>query len=91
MRLLRGIERGAKSAGNELMIAPSVVGDRLPRVVARRQVDGVVWALSDEDFRFHEPTCPVPLVSVLFPAPGADLVAVNDHEAMRTCGCGSSR
>lgn len=85
-RVLRGIERGADEAGSDLLIAPRAFPNRLPRVVIRRQVDGVVWLLSDADFFTRDPTCPVPFVSVLFAVPGADQVAVDDRGAMQALG-----
>ena len=86
MRLLRGIEQGAEEVGNELIVAPRARFRQHPRVVARRQVDGVVWLMSDMDLEANEPSCPVPMVSVLFPVPNADLVATNDRDAMRAMG-----
>jgi DNA-binding LacI/PurR family transcriptional regulator len=84
--VLRGIERGAAETGNELLFAPGEHADQLPRVVARCQVDGVVWLLSEEHFRAHDPVCPVPLVTLLFSTNHADLVAINDHDAMAAMG-----
>lgn len=90
LRIINGIERGAKEFGSELlMVTSSVAANRanvLPRVVIRRQVDGVVWLLSEIDLLHLTEPCPVPLVCLLFPLPGADVVAVDDHGAMRVMG-----
>lgn len=85
-RILRGIEQGAEENGSEIIVAPAAKGDRLPRVVARRQVDGVVWLLSDVDFYYRQPASPVPMVSLFYTLPGVDGVRVNDRAAMRSLG-----
>ena len=85
-RILHGIETGALETGSELIISPYRLGGALPRVVSRRQVDGVVWLLSDADVLNQAPPCPVPFVGVLFSLPKSDLALVNDHSAMEAIG-----
>ncbi len=85
-RLVNGILRGAEETGSELIIAPRSSAPQFPRVVLRRQVDGVVWLLTDDDFRRHEPVCPVPVASLFFELPGADCVAVDNRASMVALG-----
>ena len=87
-RMLDSIERCAEGSGDELIIVSGLM-QRLPRVVVRRQVDGVIWLLSEVDLALLESIrepCSVPMVSVLFTVPGVDAVAADDRGAMRAMG-----
>lgn len=85
--MLKGIEKGVRESGDELLVVPTASDEiRFPRVVIRRQVDGVIWLLSDVDLKYVDSSCFVPMVSLLFTLPGADLVTADDHGAMRAMG-----
>lgn len=88
-RLLEGIERCAEQGGDELIITVSGK-PQLPRVVVRRQVDGVIWLLSEDALAhldsIYDPRSVPPMVSVLFTLPRVDAVAADDHGAMRAMG-----
>lgn len=82
--ILMGILDSAKSADTEIIVAPHVESE-LPRVVLRRQVDGVIWLLSDINI-LKGAHCPVPWVSLLFDVPGADVVAIDNTSAAQAIG-----
>lgn len=84
-RILKGVLTGARAAGNEVIVAPHVQSV-LPRVVLRRQVDGVIWLLGDENLLHGMTECPVPWVSLLFDVPNADVVAIDAAAAARAIG-----
>ncbi len=85
-RILKGIWDGAQAMDNEIVMVPRV-GKTLPRVVLRRQVDGVIWLLSDENIlRGGHIACPVPWVSVLFEIPGTDVVKIDNVGSARSIG-----
>jgi len=84
-RLLDGVCDGAAQFGSEVIVAPRME-EEYPRVVRRKQVDGVVHLLSDSVLQDGIPDCPVPWVSILFEVSGADVVTVNNRAAMRDLG-----
>lgn len=84
-RILRGVVASAQAAGTEVIVAPHMQA-QLPRVVLRRQVDGVVWLLTDTHVRHGATVCPVPWVSLLFDVPGADVVGVDNALAAHALG-----
>ncbi len=87
VRFLTGIGRAAKSAGDEVIFATDWVPEQgFPRVVVRGQVDGLVWMPSEQDVDNVSASCPVPAVTLFFRVPGADVVATDDHGAMRAMG-----
>lgn len=85
LRLLNGVKRGAEQCGDELIVAFFAERTRLPRVVLRRQLDGLIW-LSSRELEFFPAGYSAPMVGVFYTLPGADLVAVDDHGAMRPMG-----
>ena len=89
-RLLDGVCDGAAQFGSEVIVAPRMEED-YPRVVRRKQVDGVVHLLSDGVLEKGIPDCPVPWVSILFDVSGADVVTVDNRAAMRDLGCHLAR
>jgi LacI family repressor for deo operon, udp, cdd, tsx, nupC, and nupG len=84
-RLLDGVCDGAAQFGSEVIVAPRMEED-YPRVVRRKQVDGVVHLLSDSVLQDGISDCPVPWVSILFDVSGADVVTVDNRAAMRDLG-----
>jgi LacI family transcriptional regulator len=88
MRLLSGIGQGVSEAGAELTNHNEVPWNwqdgavglaEWPRVVARRQVDGVVHLFGgDESLRPHY-ACPVPHVSIFCPVDDTSDVATVDN------------
>jgi LacI family transcriptional regulator len=87
VRFVDGIERAAAKSGDEMLLVTAGSSENpFPRVVVRRQVDGVIWMPSEQDVAYVTASCPVPLVTLLFAVPGADVVAVDDHAAMRAMG-----
>lgn len=84
-RLVDGVCDGAAQFGSEVIVAPRME-EEYPRVVRRKQVDGVVHLLSDSVLQNEIPDCPVPWVSILFDVSGADVVTVNNRAAMRDLG-----
>lgn len=85
-RILRGIEKAVNADSNDLIIVPNVRVGQFPRVIVRRQVDGLVWLLSDVVLRSGTPQCPVPWVSILFDAPEVDSVLVDNGDGGRQLG-----
>ncbi len=85
-RILRGIEVAAAADDNELIIAPNVKSGGLPRVVTRRQVDGLIWLLSEVAMHAGPVHSPVPWVSILYDVPEADTVLVDNREGGRQLG-----
>jgi DNA-binding LacI/PurR family transcriptional regulator len=95
-RILRGVSAAGKQLGQEVVFVPDVTPGELPRIVLRRQVDGVVRLPCDADVLRGSAACPVPWVSILFDMPGADLVTVDNRAAARDlgrhlCGLGHRR
>lgn len=94
-RILRGMNEAARKAGLEvIMVTRSLT--KFPRVVMRRQVDGVLRLLGDVEVDVGVEPCPVPWVSLLYDVPGVDLVTVGNFEGMRAvgrhlCGLGHKR
>ncbi len=87
-RLLAGIEQGGREAGAELMHYGSIpwrggdqdgLGNEWPRVVTRRQVDGVVHLFGGDLEHRPRYACPVPHVSIFFPIDEASDVATVDN------------
>ena len=87
VRYVTGIERAAKSSGDEVILATEWAPKHgFPRVVVRGQVDGFIWMPSEQDLQAVGPSCPIPAVTLFFAVPWADVVAVDDHGAMRAMG-----
>jgi len=87
-RLLDGIVRGAGETGHEIITSVHAYGT-LPQVVLRGQVDGLIRMLSQCDYVRRIPPLPrspVPTVSILYPAPGADVVGVDHFGSARALG-----
>jgi LacI family transcriptional regulator len=89
VRFVTGSESAAESSGDEVIVVTQW-GPKpdLPRVVARGQVDGFIWMPSepDMDVASVHASCAVPSVTLFYRVPGADLVAVDDHGALRAMG-----
>ena len=84
-RMLRGISAEGPRQGSEVVYITQAIDD-LPRVVQRRQVDGVIRILGDIQVLQGHTDCPVPWVSVLFDVPGADLVTIDQAAGCRELG-----
>ncbi|OPZ24892.1 MAG: HTH-type transcriptional regulator DegA [Lentisphaerae bacterium ADurb.BinA184] len=84
-RVLHGVESVANEGGYELVIAPNARG-ALPRVVLRRQVDGVVWLISQMDVQAGRTSCPVPWVGLLYDVPETDVVLVDNAGGAKALG-----
>jgi LacI family transcriptional regulator len=86
-RILRGMNEAARKADLEVvMVTSSVSGTEFPRVVMRKQVDGVVRLLGDLEVDRGVTPCPVPWVSLLYDVPGIDLVTVDNFVGARAVG-----
>jgi DNA-binding LacI/PurR family transcriptional regulator len=95
-RILKGVAGAAKQLGQEVVYAPDMEPGQLPRIVLRRQVDGVIRLPCDADVLRGCAASAVPSVSILFDLPGADLVTVDNRVAARDlgrhlCGLGHRR
>ena len=77
-KILRGIEEAANELDIEIILVSQEL-DRLPRVVLRRQVDGLVRFSTPEHDHTALGQCPVPQVSVITELPGIDVVTVANY------------
>lgn len=77
-KILRGIEEAANELDMEIILVSQEL-DRLPRIVLRRQVDGLVRFTSPERDTDGLGQCPVPQVSVITEFPGVDVVTVANY------------
>ena len=84
-RLLRGINQAAENDNYDVVIVTRVNGS-LPRVVLRRQVDGVIRMLGDLEIARGILPCPLPWVSVLYDVDKVDLVSVDNLASCREIG-----
>lgn len=84
-RILDGVCDDALKSGNEVIIAPRM-GTEFPRVVRRKQVDGIVRMLGEAALRCADVPCPVPWVSILYDVPGPDVVSIDHCAATRDLG-----
>jgi DNA-binding LacI/PurR family transcriptional regulator len=80
-QLIGGAVDAVRELGREVIVAPHRTGD-FPQVVTSGKVAGLVRLMGPDDYRagVRLVPAPVPTVSILFPAPGADVVSV-DHFA----------
>lgn len=85
-RLLRGISDQGARDGNEVVFLAPMTCDKLPLIVARQQVDGVIWMLGDIAVQEGRASCPLPWVSIFFDVPPADLVTVDQSSGGRVLG-----
>jgi len=84
-RLLTGMRQGAAECGTELALLPPC-DDVWPLMVDRRQVDGVVLPLSNEQMPHPPFPPPVPAVFIFFGPDDADVVTVESFEACQRLG-----
>jgi len=83
--ILRGLVEEAERIGVEVVVA----GGRLtglPLIVSRRQADAMVRLMGDIEFERNGSECPIPWASILFDAPGGDLVTVDNAGGARAIG-----
>jgi LacI family transcriptional regulator len=86
-RILRGMNEAARKADLEvIMVTGSRSITEFPRIVMRKQVDGVVRLLGDLEVDQGVVPCPVPWVSLLYDVPGVDLVTVDNFAGARAVG-----
>ncbi len=87
-RILSGIEQSVHDTGAEVMNYGQVPREwcengareaQWPRVVTRRQVDGVVHLFGGDLSHLPRYTCPVPLVSIFFPVDNVSDLATVDN------------
>jgi DNA-binding LacI/PurR family transcriptional regulator len=87
VRFVTGVERAVRNSGDEMLLMTSWAGDwQFPRVVVRRQVDGLIWMVSDQDAEHFRTPISVPGVTLFFAVSGMDVVTVDNHAAMQAMG-----
>lgn len=84
-RLLKGISQRSREINWEVVI-PITTRLAIPLIVARKQVDGVIRVLSQEQADSGNTALPVPWVSALFDVPGVDVVTVDNRGGARSVG-----
>ncbi len=84
-RILKGVGEQAREFKWEVVI-PIVTRLAIPLVVARKQVDGAVRMLHQEEADSGHIALPVPWVSVLFDVPNVDVVTVDNQAGARLVG-----
>jgi DNA-binding LacI/PurR family transcriptional regulator len=84
-RLLKGIQLGVRENGAELINyeTPDALEEESevgwPRVVSRRQVDGVIHQFGGDPHQRPRYSCPVPHISIFYPIDDASDVATVDN------------
>jgi LacI family transcriptional regulator len=96
VRLFSGIEQGVREAGAELVNLSDPPANwaqteaqlrEWPRIVARRQVDGVIHQFGGDETQKPNYTCPVPHVSIFCPVDeNSDTVTVDNIGGARAVG-----
>jgi LacI family transcriptional regulator len=84
-RILKGISERARALNWEVLL-PLTIRHEIPLIVARKQVDGVLRLLGQEEADAGPPALPLPWVSIFFDVPGVDVVTVDHMEGARMLG-----
>lgn len=84
-RILKGITQRAREINWEVVL-PLSTRHEIPLIVARKQVDGVLRLLGQQEADAGPAALPTPWVSIFFDVPGVDVVTVDHTEAGRLLG-----